>query len=174
MALFKPCTIFNRITDIPIDYLISMGIKGVALDADNTLSTHHSQTPHDGVTDWLKRARESGLKLMMVSNANKNRVTPFANKLGLEFTSLSCKPLPVGFIRAARKMGLKRGEVAAIGDQIFTDVMGANLAGVKPILVIPIKVEDGASFKLRRRLERPLIERYYRKGLKFEEDNNVC
>ncbi len=174
MSLFRPCKIFNRITDIPIDYLISMGIKGLALDADNTLSTHHSQTPLDGVIEWLESARERGIKLMMVSNANADRVTPFASKLGLDFTSLSCKPLPIGFIRAARRMSLKRCEVAAIGDQIFTDIMGANLAGVKPILLIPIKAEDGASFKLRRKLEQPLIAKYKCKGLMYEEDNDVC
>ncbi len=174
MPLFKPYKIFNRITDIPIEWLKENGIKGVALDADNTLSTHHSQTALEGAVQWLDNARAVGIKLMMVSNANSKRVTPFANKLGLEFTSLSCKPSPVGFIRAARKMGLKCKCIAAIGDQIFTDVMGANLAGVKPVLVIPIKVEDGASFKIRRALEKPLIARYKRKGLMYEEDNNVC
>lgn len=167
--IFKPYKIFNRITDIPIEWLIANGIKGLALDADNTLSTHHSQTPLDGVPEWLNKAEQSGIKLMMVSNANKNRVAPFANKLGLEFTSLSCKPLPVGFIRATRKMGLKRCEVAAIGDQIFTDIVGAKLAGVKPILLMPVKPETGVSFKLRRNLEKPLIARYKRKGLMYEE-----
>ncbi len=171
MALLKPYKIFNRITDIPIEWLISNGIKGLALDADNTLSTHHSQTPLNGVAEWLSRAKESGLKIRVVSNAKSERVTPFANKLGLEFTSVACKPLPFGFIRAAKAMGLKRREVAAIGDQLFTDMMGARLAGVKPILVVPIKLEDGVSFKIRRRLERPLIKKYKRKGLKFEEGN---
>ncbi len=174
MAIFKPCKIFNRITDIPLEWLVENGIKGLALDADNTLSTHHSQIPLDGVTEWLEGARKIGIKLIMVSNANSKRVTPFANKLGLEFTSLSCKPFPIGFIKAARKMGLKRREVAAIGDQIFTDVMGANLAGVKPVLLIPIKVEDGASFKLRRRFEQPLIAKYKRKGLMYGEDSDGC
>ncbi len=171
--LFKPYKIFNRITDIPIEWLVENGIKGLALDADNTLSTHHSQTPLEGVTEWLDSARQHGIKLMMVSNANANRVTPFADKLNLEFTSLSCKPLPIGFIRAARRMELHRREVAAIGDQIFTDIMGARLAGVKPILLIPIKVESGASFRLRRRLEKPLIAKYKRKGLMYEEGENV-
>ncbi len=174
MALFKPYKIFNRITDIPIEWLVSNGVKGVALDADNTLSTHHSQTPLDSVPEWLAKARESGIKLIMVSNANEKRVAPFANKLGLEFTSLSCKPLPFGFIKAARKMGLRRGEIAAIGDQIFTDVMGANLAGLKPILLIPIEAEQGASFKLRRRLEKPLINKFSKKGLVYGSDINVC
>lgn len=173
MALFRPHLIFNRITDIPIDYLINMGIKGVALDADNTLSTHHSQIPLDGVTDWLAAARENGIKVMIVSNARARRIVPFAQTLGLSYISLACKPLPIGFIRAARAMGVRCGEVAAIGDQLFTDVMGARLAGVKPLLVTPIKVEDGASFRLRRRLERPLIEKYERIGLHFDLQSDL-
>lgn len=168
MPIFKPRAIFNRITDITPEYLIAMGIKGVALDADNTLSAHHSQTPLCGVTDWLQSARAAGLRLIMVSNARRERIEPFADKLGLDYISLACKPLPLGFIRAARAMGVKRRNMAAIGDQIFTDMMGARLAGVVPLLVTPYKPESGRSFHIRRRLERPLIEKYDKQGLRFQ------
>lgn len=165
MPLFKPYKMFYRVTEITPEFLQSCGIKGLALDADNTLSEHHSQTPHDGVEEWLRGMEKAGIKLMMVSNARAKRVVPFAQKLGLEFTSTALKPLPFGFLRAAKKMGLKRSQLAAVGDQLFTDMMGANLAGVKPLLVTPIKEEAGASFRLRRRLEKPMIKRYKEKKL---------
>lgn len=165
MPIFKPYKMFYRVTDITLEFLHNNGIKGLALDADNTLSEHHSQTPHDGVEEWLREMESGGIKLKMVSNARARRVVPFANKLGLTFTSTALKPLPFGFWRAAKSMGLKTREVAAVGDQIFTDIMGANLAGVKPLLVTPIKEENGASFRLRRRLEKPLIKRYKEKDL---------
>ena len=160
MALFKPFAMFNRVTDITPEFLIKNGIKGLALDADNTLSEHHSQTPHEGVEQWLDLMRESGIKLIMVSNAKAERVAPFADRLGLAYTSTSLKPLPFGFLRAAKSMDLLRKSIAAVGDQLFTDMLGANLAGVKGILVTPIKPEQGASFRLRRRIERPLIAKY--------------
>ncbi len=162
MALFKPFKMFYRVTQITPEFLKASGIKALALDADNTLSEHHSQIPYEGVEDWLSQMRQSGIKLMMVSNARAKRVEPFANKLGLEFISTALKPLPFGFFRAAKSMGLKRKEIAAVGDQLFTDMMGANIAGLKPIHVTPIKVEDGASFKLRRRIERPMLAKYKR------------
>lgn len=165
MPLFKPYKMFYRATDITPEFLHTIGIKGLALDADNTLSEHHSQTAHDGIEGWLRNMESEGIKLMMVSNARARRVVPFANKLGLKFTSTALKPLPFGFWRAAKNMNIKPKELAAVGDQLFTDIMGANLAGVKPLLVTPIKEEDGASFKLRRRLEKPLIKRYEENGL---------
>ncbi len=163
MSLFKPKKMVHRVTDITADYLKSVGIKGLALDVDNTLSTHHSQTPLEGVCEWLDAMKKEGIKIMMVSNSKRRRVEPFAEKLGLDFVSLSCKPLPIGFWRARRAMGLKGGQLAAVGDQLFTDMLGANLAGVTPILVTPILPETSASFKIRRRLETPLIKRYREK-----------
>ncbi len=160
MAIFKPRKIFHRVTDITPEYLEIIGVKGLALDADNTLSVHHSQTPLEGVEEWLEGMRQAGIKLRMVSNAKDGRCRPFAERLGLDYTCVACKPLPVGFWRARKKMGLKGGQLAAVGDQLFTDMLGANLAGVTPILVEPILVEGGWSFRVRRRLERSLLRRY--------------
>lgn len=161
-ALFKPYAMFHRIGDITPEYLRSIGVKALALDADNTLSTHHSQTPDDGVEDWLRSTEKAGIKLIMVSNSKAERVAPFAKKLGLDFTSTACKPLPHGFLRAARKLGVKRSELAAVGDQLFTDMLGAHLAGIKGLLVEPIKLESSRGFRFKRALERPLLKRYKR------------
>lgn len=165
MALFKPKKTFLRVTDITPEYLHGIGVKALALDADNTLSTHHSQVPLDGVTEWMQSMRNAGIKLIMVSNAKQQRVRPFAETLGLDYICLACKPLPSGFIRACKRLGLKRKQLAAVGDQLFTDMLGANTAGVVSLLVTPIEAEDGWSFHVRRRLERPLLRRYKERGL---------
>lgn len=162
MALFRPVRQFHRVTDITPEYLKSIGIKGLALDADNTLSEHHSQIPLEGVDEWLERMRTAGIALRMVSNAKDRRCRPFAKKLGLDYISLACKPLPFGFWRSRRSMGLKKKEMAAVGDQLFTDMLGAHLGGITPLLVEPILPEDGWSFRVRRRLERRLLSRYLR------------
>lgn len=165
MALFQPIGRFHRITDIPAEYFMSLGVKGIAVDADNTLSEHHSQQPLDGVEAWLRSMQQQGLQVFMVSNAKHRRVHPFAQKLGLSYVSLALKPLPVGLLRAKRQMGLRAGEMAVIGDQLFTDMLAAHLCGAKAILVEPIHEESGASFRVRRRMEQKLLRRYEEKSV---------
>ena len=162
--MFKPQYIFDKIWDIPFEFLKDNKINAVFLDVDNTLSTHHSQTPLEGLDEWLDKMKKNGIKLIILSNSKKARVTPFANKLGLDFISLGLKPLPFGLIRAKRRLGLKAKNVAMVGDQIFTDIIGANSCGLNTILLEPIKLEDGKSFKIRRKLEKRFIAKYERKA----------
>lgn len=163
MPLFLPRRRFRRITDITADYLSENGIRALILDVDNTLSTHHSQTPLDGVDDWLRDMESRGIKLLILSNSKRERVEPFAKMLSLDFLPMGCKPLPFGLMKAKRRLGYKASETAMIGDQIFTDMIGANLCGMHTILLEPILLEDGRGFKFKRRLEKPFIARYERK-----------
>ena len=94
---------------------------------------------------------------MIVSNNHPPRVRPFAEMLGLPFVSEGKKPLTKGFKEAAAKMKLPRESVAAVGDQIFTDVLGANLMGIKMLYVVPIEHEKTMFFKVKRKLEIPFI-----------------
>lgn len=163
MPLFLPRRRFRRITDITADYLNENGIRALILDVDNTLSTHHSQTPLDGVDGWLRYMESRGIKLLILSNSKRERVEPFAKLLSLDFLPMGCKPLPFGLMKAKRRLGFKASETAMIGDQIFTDMIGANLCGMHTILLEPILLEDGRGFKFKRRLEKPFIARYERK-----------
>jgi HAD superfamily phosphatase (TIGR01668 family) len=164
MAIFKPNRIVCRVFDITPDMLRQMGVKGIVLDVDNTLSTHHAQQPLGGVAEWLDLMRAEGIGLVILSNARSSRVQPFAALLGLDFISLGLKPLPFGVNRAVRRLGLPKSQVILVGDQLFTDMLGANLTGVRGVLVEPAQAEYGWSFKLRRRAERPLIEKYKKDG----------
>ncbi len=76
---------------------------------------------------------------------------------------MACKPLTFGLTRACRRYGLKPRQVCLIGDQIFTDIVGGNLKGVLTVLVEPYELEHKWSFRLKRRLERPLIRRFRQK-----------
>ena len=104
--------------------------------------------------------QDNGIKLMVLSNSKRFRVEPFAARIGLPFISSGCKPLPTGYLRGVKALGEKRKNTAIVGDQIFTDVLGGNVVGVKTILLTPIKPEDGWSFKLRRKLEKKLYKKY--------------
>ena len=158
MKLFLPEFMFFRVTDITVDFLKSNNIDTLLLDADNTLSTHHSQTAAPGVPEWLEEMRLGGIKLMMVSNSKQRRVQPFAEMLGLEFEYLSLKPLGCGIARALKRLGSDKKRTALVGDQIFTDVLATKLTGIRSIFVRFIKAEDKASFKIRRSLEKKILK----------------
>ncbi len=162
--LLKPTALLNRVTDITPEMLKSMGVSALLLDVDNTLSTHHGTVLVEGLMEWIEKINNSGIELLILSNSKNGRVKPFAEGLGLPFVSLGLKPLPFGFIKALRRLKIKKGKVALAGDQIFTDVLGARLMGIKVILLEPIKLEDGFSFKLRRKGEAKLKAYYNKKG----------
>lgn len=158
MAIFKSFGIFKRITDIDIDYLKENNINTLLLDVDNTLSTHHGTVLVRGLRKWLDTIAENGISLVIVSNSKHWRIEPFAKRLNLPFVSLACKPLPFGYSKARKMMNAEKGKTAIVGDQIFTDVLGANLYGIKSLLVRPVKLEDGWSFKVRRYFERKILK----------------
>lgn len=166
MSIFFPNERFKRITDISPARLRSQGFEGIILDVDNTLTTHDNPVPGEGVERWLEDAAKAGLKLIILSNNSPERVTPFARLLKLDFEANGRKPLPWGYLRAVKKLGIKKQAAVAIGDQIFTDIMGARLAGVYSILTDPIEPEHTAFFRFKRRAERPILALFERRNKK--------
>ncbi|MBR5452094.1 MAG: YqeG family HAD IIIA-type phosphatase [Clostridia bacterium] len=158
MKFLLPEFMFVSVTDITAKFLKENNIDTLLLDADNTLSTHHSQTAAKGVPEWLEEMRKNGVKLMMVSNSKQKRVEPFANMLGLEFEYLSLKPLTKGVARAIKRLGADKKRTALVGDQIFTDVIATKLCGIHSIFVKYMKAEDKLSFKIRRNLEKKILK----------------
>lgn len=155
----RPKIKLEKVTDISIEILNKYGIKALILDVDNTLSTHHGQVLTDGLTEWLELMRQNGIKMTVLSNSNSKRLTPFAQKIGLDFISLGLKPLPFGYWRALKRLGTNKNETAIVGDQLFTDVIGGNVVGVVSVLLTPIKPETSLRFRMKRRVERFLIKK---------------
>ena len=155
----RPKIKLEKVTDISIEILNKYGIKALILDVDNTLSTHHGQVLTDGLTEWLELMRQNGIKMTVLSNSNSKRLTPFAQKIGLDFISLGLKPLPFGYWRALKRLGTNKKETAIVGDQLFTDVIGGNVVGVVSVLLTPIKPESSLRFRMKRRVERFLIKK---------------
>lgn len=166
MALFKPTFALRSVLEITPQALKKRGIKALILDLDNTLTTHNNPTPAEGVLDWISDMKKNGIKLLIVSNNNAERVTPFAEMLGLHFVPNGAKPLPVGFKRAAKELaaeGIPKNRIAAVGDQIFTDILGANLAGIRSVFVYPIEPETSLPFRFKRAVEKPLLPKRFSK-----------
>lgn len=155
----RPRIKLEKVTDITIEILNKYGIKALILDVDNTLSTHHGQVLTEGLPQWLDLMRQNGIKMTVLSNSNAKRLTPFAEKIGLDFISLGLKPLPFGYLRALKRLGTNKKETAIVGDQLFTDTMGGNFVGVTTILLTPIKPEASLRFRMKRKVERFLIKK---------------
>lgn len=155
--MFKPTYVFNDVTEITPEFLKCKRIKGLILDLDNTLTTHNNPVPPQSSFDWLDKMRSAGVKLMIVSNNKPERVMPFADQLRLKFVSRGAKPLPIGYIKAKKRMGLKNSELAAVGDQIFTDVLGCNILGIRSIFVFPIEPETSLPFRFKRSIEKAFL-----------------
>ncbi len=159
--LFKITAAFRKASDITPQKLRELGIKGLILDLDNTLTTHDNPVPADGILEWLDCMKKNNIRLMIVSNNHPPRVKPFADMLGLDFVSEGRKPLTKGFREASQKMNLPKNQLAAVGDQIYTDVLGANLYGIKMLYVQPIEHEKTNFFKFKRKMEKPFLPKNF-------------
>ncbi len=168
MPLFYPTVYRRRVTDVRIEDLQRLGVMGVLLDVDNTLTIHDAPGVSPEVERWLCSIQEAGLLPVIVSNNKDGRVRPFAERMGLPYIAKAGKPLGRGFRRAAAMLGLPRRQCAVIGDQIFTDILGANLAGMPSFLLEPIELEVEQRFIVfKRRIERWLLRcprQVHRKG----------
>ena len=154
ILLFKARYRFNTVMDITPEDIKNAGAKAIFIDADNTLSFHNSNEPYPGVLEWIQKIQRSGIPMIIISNNKKERIAPFAEKLGLYYVENSAKPLPNGFLRAAKRFGIKPSEAAVIGDQIFTDVLGGNLIGAKVFLTEPLGEDTNKFIKFKRKLEK--------------------
>lgn len=164
MPIFTPEVIFLNVTHISLEYLQQNGIRALVLDVDNTLTGHDSQKLAPEVAQWIETMKQAGIHLMLASNNYKKRVEPFAQQLGIEFSSFSCKPSPIWLINAKKKWNLPKSEIALVGDQIFTDALAGSLYGVKVLLVRPLYQDTKFTIKLKRKLESPFIVKYFKNG----------
>ncbi|MCC8069277.1 MAG: YqeG family HAD IIIA-type phosphatase [Ruminococcus sp.] len=155
--LFKPTIALQTVCDISLDILREFDVQALILDVDNTLTTHDNPNVKQEVLDWLNVMKSNGVKLMIVSNNYPERVQPLASMLGIDFVSRGQKPLPKGFSEACRRLNVPKENICAVGDQIFTDILGANLKGIKSIFVFPMEYETTTFFKVKRTLEKPLL-----------------
>lgn len=163
---------------VPSIYAIDMialkeqGIKSIIIDLDNTLveATRPQATPE--LIEWLQKIRAVGMKVIVVSNNSKTRVTQFCHPLDVPFIYTAKKPLSQAFRKALKLLGTEKHETVVIGDQLLTDVLGGNRMGLYTILVVPMSETEGFFTRINRRLER-FIFRWLKKNgyLRWEENH---
>lgn len=153
---FLPKLIVPAVTDLTPELLHSRGIQLLMMDFDNTIVPYTTNIPTDSMNAWLKAMQESDITLCIVSNSKRDRVKIFAREYGIDCITHSRKPFPKGIKECLGKYRLDPGKCALVGDQIFTDTLGANCTGVTSILVKAID-NHNIWLKLRHIAELPFI-----------------
>ena len=151
-----PKQLCRSIYHLDLEKLRSRGIRVLFADLDNTLARYSERTPSPELRRWAARLEEQGIVLFVLSNSRKaTRADQFCTSLGIPYLKHAGKPKRGGFQRAMERNQARPEECAIVGDQIFTDILGANLKRVRGIFVYPIEHEKTAFFKLKRWAEKP-------------------
>ena len=152
-----PCGVYNSIEDISPQKLAQKGIKLVLADLDNTLVPYQVSDPTPEVFAWKQALEREGIRLYLLSNSRKPvRPKHFAEILGIPYQGHSGKPKKAGYLRALERMNCTPEETIMVGDQIFTDTLGAHNAGIRPLLVKPIRLAGNPGRYIRYAAETPM------------------
>lgn len=158
--MLKPDLYLTSVLELTPKALKKIGVFKIILDVDNTIRVHKKNEPFYGVADWVKKMQDSGILIVISSNNVKKNIESVAKFLNLKSVSLSFKPFPLGLKKAAKILGsVKKKDIAVVGDQFFTDVIGGKILGFKTVLVKPIEEEKGFFWKLRRGLEKIILNK---------------
>jgi hypothetical protein len=142
------------------------GIRGILIDLDNTLVPWRGREVFEDVRAWLEKVKTRGLQVCIISNAaSGSRVAKMADWLNLPYMPRSFKPRRRGFRWGMQLLGLKVNEVAVIGDQVFTDILGGNRLGALTILVEPLSSRDFISTQVVRLMERWVLNWLRRRAM---------
>lgn len=162
LSILYPTARLERVTAITREFLEERGLRGLILDVDNTLTTHNNPDVDPPVLHWLSQRRDDGIAMIILSNNSPERVKPFAEALKLPFVANALKPRLTGYQQAIRRLGLPPAQIAAVGDQIFTDIAGGNRCGLYTILVEPFDTNENVFIRLKRAVQRRVLRRYER------------
>ncbi len=136
---FYPSIYLNNVKEITIELLNKNNIKGLLLDVDNTLIDFDLKIL-EGASEWCDNLKQNGIKLCILSNTNKvEKVKKVSKELEIPYINFAKKPSKNGFKKALVLLGLEAKNVAAVGDQIMTDVLGGNRMGIFTILTKPLR-----------------------------------
>lgn len=153
MSIFYPDLMVNSIDKVTSEILYSLNIKNVLLDIDDTISPNKEIIISESIQKWICSIKQNSIKAIIISNNSKERAEYFASKLDIPYIYRAMKPLPFGIKRAMKLISGKKNNTAIIGDQIFTDVLGAKICGIKSILVEPLSKDGNMLIRFKRYIE---------------------
>ncbi len=148
--------------ELDIDALWKNGKRGIICDIDNTLCRDEQFEIEPFAVDFIKRAREKGFEICLMSNNGKERVEPVAKALDCVFHYKAHKPKKEAYETCLAKIGILAENAVMVGDQLFTDILGANRIGIYSVLVQPIHKKEIIAIKLKRPFEK-IVLMFYKK-----------
>ncbi len=165
MELFRPDIYQKSIFTIDYKKLKKSGIKCLLFDLDNTLSAMSISLPDAKTKSLIASLTDLGFRVIIVSNSSKKRIEPFKDHLNVDAAARSFKPLKNKYLKIQKIYNLKDTEIAAIGDQLITDIYGANRMGFTSILVNPISNYEFFISKFSQFFERKVYKKLNKMGL---------
>lgn len=155
-----PNLLLNSVAEITPEILEKNNIKALILDVDNTLINYQKQISKE-VENWVKQMKQNNTKLYILSNTNnKEKVENVSKKLEIPYRNLAKKPFKKGFLNVQEILQEKSQNIAVVGDQIFTDVIGGNRCKMFTILVEPIQKQEYWYTAWKRPIENLIKNRY--------------
>lgn len=157
MFSLLPWKVTDSIYDLTGESLRAAGLRLLLADLDNTLIPYDRKEPDEALRRWLADLNANGVTLFLLSNSRKAvRAPRFAQALGIDCLCHAGKPKTGGYRAAMERCGVAPEHCAIVGDQIFTDTLGGNLAGIRSILVKPISLSGNPGRYLRYWAELPM------------------
>ena len=165
LACFYPKEYRNSTYEIDFEELYSRGYRGILFDVDNTLVPHDAPATRESA-ELFKRLHAIGFETCLISNNKEPRVTPFAQAMDTPYVYKADKPSRKGFLEGMKRMGTDLSDTLFIGDQLFTDIWGANRTGIYSILVKPMNPKEEIQIVLKRYLEKAVLYFYLKEQKK--------
>ena len=153
----KPDYYLSSLYALSAGDLLDKGIRGLLLDIDNTLAANHEPDADWRAISFVSGMQEAGIRMAILSNAAASRISLFNRPLGLPVVEGAFKPFRRGYLNGIALLGLDASEVCMAGDQLFTDILGANRSGIRSLLVAPMHASEPWYVRFKRLAERAFI-----------------
>lgn len=152
--IFKPDEIINRYDAFDYNSYIKRGFNNLLIDLDNTICDTKKGLPEPEAKEFIDKVKKSGFRVIIYSNNVKKRVKPIADYLECEYRIWALKPFAFQYRRTIRKLNLDKSKIITMGDQIMTDVIGANWVGLYSIYTKQLVKHDTFATSINRIFER--------------------
>jgi len=163
--LFYPCEYAESVFNIDYSKLYAKGYRALIFDIDNTL-VHHGEDSTKEIEDLFRTVHKAGLKTLLLSNNNEDRIKRFIRNISTPYICDANKPSKAGYLKALKMLNVKKEESVFIGDQIFTDILGANRVGIESILVKYMRYNNEDKIGIRRNIEKVILK-FYRQSKRY-------
>ena len=163
-GFMMPDYMFRTFDEITPTFLQELGVRAILADIDNTLAPYEQPEPDERLTAWIKSLSDAGITIAFISNNERERIELFNRTLGVPAYCKSGKPFKKNLVKAMRELGGTRETTVMLGDQLLTDAWAGNAAGLKVIIVPPIKDKLNWFFRFKRWLEKPTVKKFKKRN----------